>query len=171
MTNETREENVKKFLLENPDVRSLMSRILDDLDKLKSTNEDAWRILVIALAKEEKEVTKEKIKEREMHMYDEMQHASLQDRTMLLVHDAIYMTYMETGKYDPVAVRNWFGYDKEVRKILNQMPEDVFNATFGKMAEEIIKEIHQPATAVNDGKDQPKIRYTSNSCEAMYMDD
>ena len=171
MTNETREENVKKFLLENPDVRSLMSRILDDLDKLKSTNEDAWRILVIALAKEEKEAAKEKIKEREMHMYDEMQSASLQDRMMLLVHDAIYMTYMETGKYDPVAVRNWFGYDKEVRKILNQMPEDAFNATFGKMAEEIIKEIHQPATAVNDGKDQPKIKYASNSCEAMYMDD
>lgn len=171
MTNETREENVKKFLLENPDVRSLMSRILDDLDKLKSINEDAWRILVIALAKEEKETAKEKIQAREMHMYDEMQPASLQDRMMLLVHDAIYMTYMETGKYDPVAVRNWFGYDKEVRKILNQMPEDVFNATFGKMAEEIIKEIHQPATAVNDGKDQPKIKYASNSCDAMYMDD
>ena len=171
MTNETREENVKKFLLENPDVRSLMSRILDDLDKLKSINEDAWRILVIALVEEEKETAKEKIQAREMHMYDEMQPASLQDRMMLLVHDAIYMTYMETGKYDPVAVRNWFGYDKEVRKILNQMPEDAFNATFGKMAEEIIKEIHRPTPTVNDGNDQPKIRYTSNSCEAMYMDD
>lgn len=171
MTNEMREESVKKFLLENPDVRSLMSRILNDLEKLKNVNDAAWRILVITLAEEEKETAKEKIQAREMHMCDELQSASLQDRMMLFVHDAIYMTYMETGKYDPVAVRNWFGYDKEVRKILNQMPEDAFNATFGKMAEEIIKEIHQPATAVNDGKDQPKIKYASNSCEAMYMDD
>ena len=77
------------------------------------------------------------------------------------------MTYMETGKYDPVAVRNWFGYDKEVRNILKQMPEDVFNATFGALAEETIKEITQSAPKTN----QPKIKYASNSCEAMYMDD
>lgn len=109
MTNEMREESVKKLLLENPDVRSLMSRILNDLEKLKNVNDAAWRILVITLAEEEKETAKEKIQSCEMHMYDKLQSASLQDRMMLFVHDAIYMTYMETGKYDPVAVRNWFG--------------------------------------------------------------
>lgn len=148
-------------------VKELMKRIMDDMDELKRVSEDYWRVLIIAFCDEEKKTTRKKLHDNTTSVEQAAQDSSLQERMLILVHDAIYMTYMETGKYDPVAVRNWFGYDKEVRNILKQMSEDVFNATFGALAEETIKEITQPAPKTN----QPKIKYASNSCEAMYMDD
>ena len=108
---------------------------------------------MIAMVQEEKQLSNaklEKIQETAPVENEEVEEeespynaSTMQEKILMMVHDAIYMTVKETGKYDPIAVRNWFGYSKDVRGIVKFMPEDEFNAAFGKMAEAIIKEISE----------------------------
>ena len=88
MSNEMKEAKVKE----------LMKRIMDDMDELKRVSEDYWRVLIIAFCDEEKKTTRQKLHDNTTSVEQAAQDSSLQERMLVLVHDAIYMTYMETGK-------------------------------------------------------------------------
>ena len=129
MSNEQKEAKIK----------GLMLTAMETMEELKSLSPDYWRVLVIAFVNEEKSLAKEMLR-REPVDENTIDSASLQDQMLTLVHDAIVDTTMGGKPYDPVEVRNWYGYPKNIREIIKAMPDDVFNVTFGNMAQEIVKQ-------------------------------